>query len=450
MPTFTSDTSTLWGAGNTQDQNCDLGVVHEVDATNPGSYSIGFKMAYFEGVVNTVPGASISMNNVPGQVNGGGTAVTYAGANANYNLQNGSTLDFAGAWSPTDAIYLQTVTGNGTFATDNGVAMNISCDNVLTFQNNGFVGSITGSVRLHNYSNNDTGTWDLTGITLNPTTYSNLYQKNGYTGNGNASHYFLAAGDLSANSTATVKNVTLTGRGNMLACSSCVYSNWGLAGSTATTIALDGATVNMSQLTVDGNLAFTGAPSTMTMSVTGKGGVAGTDYSNLVVETLRWDDGQGGTTVSNSGGQLSGLGNVNLVISLTPGLALTGQTLTIVSSANGAALPAFNSVKWVGGGGDVNYNGDGTITLTGVTSLAGDINGDGLVDVADYNIWAANVGKTGATWSQGDLNGDGLVDVADYNIWAANVGKTAATPEPISMIILAIGGGLVALKRRNG
>ena len=49
-----------------------------------------------------------------------------------------------------------------------------------------------------------------------------------------------------------------------------------------------------------------------------------------------------------------------------------------------------------------------------------------------------------------DLNSDGLVDVADYNIWAANVGKTAATPEPISMIILAIGGGLVALKRRNG
>ena len=50
---------------------------------------------------------------------------------------------------------------------------------------------------------------------------------------------------------------------------------------------------------------------------------------------------------------------------------------------------------------------------------------DGLVDVADYNIWAANVGKTNALWTQGDLNGDGLVDVADYNIWAANVGKTA-------------------------
>jgi hypothetical protein len=89
------------------------------------------------------------------------------------------------------------------------------------------------------------------------------------------------------------------------------------------------------------------------------------------------------------------------------------------------------------------------LTITYQPGLPGDINEDGLVDVADYNIWAANVGKTGATWQQGDLNGDGLVDVADYNIWAANVGKTSATPEPISMIILAIGGGFVALRRNR-
>jgi hypothetical protein len=103
----------------------------------------------------------------------------------------------------------------------------------------------------------------------------------------------------------------------------------------------------------------------------------------------------------------------------------------------------------------ISYSGDGEIFVTNarVTQTAplipGDINGDGLVDVADYNIWAANVGATGATWAQGDLNGDGLVDVADYNIWAANVGRTSATPEPISMIVLAIGGGLVALRKNR-
>jgi hypothetical protein len=73
------------------------------------------------------------------------------------------------------------------------------------------------------------------------------------------------------------------------------------------------------------------------------------------------------------------------------------------------------------------YDSSGDSLAPSVQQMApipGDINCDGLVDVADYNIWAANVGVTTATWSQGDLNGDGLVDVADYNIWAANVGST--------------------------
>jgi hypothetical protein len=133
------------------------------------------------------------------------------------------------------------------------------------------------------------------------------------------------------------------------------------------------------------------------------------------------------------------------------GVAITGD---------GTAAGSFTSGEITLAGG-IQYGGHHLVyTLgTGVAAsgslvlkqelLPGDINGDGLVDVADYDIWAANVGATNATWSQGDLNGDGLVDVADYDIWAANVGATAATPEPISMIILAIGGGLVALKRRS-
>jgi hypothetical protein len=80
-------------------------------------------------------------------------------------------------------------------------------------------------------------------------------------------------------------------------------------------------------------------------------------------------------------------------------------------------------------------------------SIPGDANCDGLVDVADYDIWAANVGATNATWSHGDFNGDGLVDVADYDIWAANVGQTSGAPEPTTIALLAL--GALALARRK-
>jgi hypothetical protein len=94
--------------------------------------------------------------------------------------------------------------------------------------------------------------------------------------------------------------------------------------------------------------------------------------------------------------------------------------------ANGDSI---NTTFFVAGAGKVILH----------TLIPGDVNSDGLVDVADYNIWAANVGKTDAGWSQGDLNGDGLVDVADYNIWAANVGKTAGTPEPATLALVVFG-----------
>jgi hypothetical protein len=221
-----------------------------------------------------------------------------------------------------------------------------------------------------------------------------------------------------------------------------------------------GTAANPKTMTVWGGLTLArnaGTASTLAFHVNGTRGVQGVDYSNLVVGL--WGSG----AITSASSTTNALADANLVVNIVPGLEpkgtqpggvtdpFAGQTLTIITAPNDLSNSSFASIKFVGGSATVNYTSTG-ITLTNVWSnptLAGDINNDGLVDVADYNIWAANVGKTGATWTQGDLNGDGLVDVADYNIWAANVGKTAATPEPISMIILAIGGGLVALRRNR-
>jgi len=55
---------------------------------------------------------------------------------------------------------------------------------------------------------------------------------------------------------------------------------------------------------------------------------------------------------------------------------------------------------------------------------AGDVNGDGKVNVADFNLLATNFGMiAGASMSQGDVTADGMVNVADFNVVAANFGK---------------------------
>ena len=49
--------------------------------------------------------------------------------------------------------------------------------------------------------------------------------------------------------------------------------------------------------------------------------------------------------------------------------------------------------------------------------LLGDANLDGVVDVADFNIWNSHRLTLQAAWSAGDFNADGAVDVSDFNIW---------------------------------
>ncbi|MBL9125758.1 MAG: hypothetical protein JNG90_19110, partial [Planctomycetaceae bacterium] len=80
----------------------------------------------------------------------------------------------------------------------------------------------------------------------------------------------------------------------------------------------------------------------------------------------------------------------------------------------------------------------------------GDGNGDGLVDGADYTLWADHFLQTGATFGQGDYNADGIVDGADYTIWADNFSPgvslaLAIVPEPSGITLLATGCAAAAI-----
>jgi hypothetical protein len=54
--------------------------------------------------------------------------------------------------------------------------------------------------------------------------------------------------------------------------------------------------------------------------------------------------------------------------------------------------------------------------------VPGDANLDGMVDVGDLGVLAANYGKSGMFLTQGDFNSDGIIDVGDLGILAANYG----------------------------
>ena len=78
--------------------------------------------------------------------------------------------------------------------------------------------------------------------------------------------------------------------------------------------------------------------------------------------------------------------------------------------------------------------------------LAGDANGDGFVDVSDFNIWNANKLTNAAGYRRGDFNADQVIDVSDFNIWNANKFRSVAVvPEPGQSLWAFI--GVVVLRR---
>jgi hypothetical protein len=88
--------------------------------------------------------------------------------------------------------------------------------------------------------------------------------------------------------------------------------------------------------------------------------------------------------------------------------------------------------------------------------LAGDYNGDVVVNAADYTTWRNMQGQTGSGLAA-DGNGDDVVNLADYRLWKRNYGRTMATgagsvlaaaiPEPNSAVLLLVAGLLAVLWR---
>lgn len=100
--------------------------------------------------------------------------------------------------------------------------------------------------------------------------------------------------------------------------------------------------------------------------------------------------------------------------------------LTVSSDGSGAITGTFT-----GQGGEGNL---AAMSLNRVR-VPGDVNGDNLVNDADFNVISANLFTTQLPYSNGDLDFSGFVDFADFRMWKAAAGSefaNASIPEPTS------------------
>ena len=119
---------------------------------------------------------------------------------------------------------------------------------------------------------------------------------------------------------------------------------------------------------------------------------------------------------------------------------------------------------------DFDVNGDGVVDLAdvdewravageinlgaGQSYLIGDADLDGVVDTSDFNIWNQNKFTATAAWCHADFNADGVTDTTDFNQWNENKflssDATATVPEPQLAVWCLIVFAFAASRRRSG
>ncbi|MGD9634962.1 MAG: glycosyl hydrolase 115 family protein, partial [Pirellulales bacterium] len=136
--------------------------------------------------------------------------------------------------------------------------------------------------------------------------------------------------------------------------------------------------------------------------------------------------------------------------------AYVGRKEVVDGAAIDVFIDDFMTSTTTAGANRAWYDGLGYgLVSTIIDELAGDFNGDLVVDVADYTLWRDNLGAADESAIGG--NGDGLngVDESDYEIWKSHFGESLAAgsgarqvvPEPATLPLVALAGTLVSLAR---
>ncbi|MEK7194902.1 MAG: dockerin type I repeat-containing protein [Patescibacteria group bacterium] len=114
-----------------------------------------------------------------------------------------------------------------------------------------------------------------------------------------------------------------------------------------------------------------------------------------------------------------GTGNLNTgfgsnTIQGTVGTPTPTVTPTPTPTSTPTPTPTQNNSGGGGGGGGGGANNGNQGQVSGVSTILGDINKDGKVDVLDFNALVVNWGNNPQNINA-DLTGDGKVDILDFN-----------------------------------
>ena len=123
------------------------------------------------------------------------------------------------------------------------------------------------------------------------------------------------------------------------------------------------------------------------------------------------------------GGQadLGGTLDVSLLGGFTPSAGDRFDVLTaalVQGTFDTKLLPTLaGGLQWF-----VDYRTDGVSLLVSSASLAGDYNGNGIVDAADYTLWRNHLGAPAGTLANDPAGG--AIGTAQYAQWKAHFGQT--------------------------
>jgi hypothetical protein len=154
------------------------------------------------------------------------------------------------------------------------------------------------------------------------------------------------------------------------------------------------------------------------------------------------------------------LNSASLQVTLSDGYTpKAGDTFSLVAAAGGIqGMPTLGQMPSLPTGLMWHLNVDAhRVELNVVTPVAGDYNGNGIVDAADYTMWRDSLGQIGPGLAA-DGNHDSIVNSHDYDVWSANFGTIAGggtaamSPSPVeapepSACVLGIVGVAVVIGR---